>query len=193
METTLGNDRPFLVIDLEATCDSAGQIPRDETEIIEVGAVLVDATTLAPLGEWQSFVRPIRHRRLTPFCTELTSITQADVDQAPTFAVAMQGLARFVHGQDALFCSWGEYDRNQFRRDGARHGVHPPLGTDHLNLKERFTRVAGDGKKRGVGQALGRVGLRFAGTAHRGIDDARNIARLLPYVLGRLPLPARRG
>jgi inhibitor of KinA sporulation pathway (predicted exonuclease) len=192
METTIGNDRPFLVIDLEATCDSDGQMPREETEIIEIGAVLVDATTLAPLGEWQTFVRPLGHAVLTPFCKQLTSITQADVDAAPTFPVAMQGLARFVHGHDALFCSWGEYDRNQFRRDGARHGVRAPLGKDHLNLKERFTRVAGDGKKLGVGQALGRVGLRFEGTAHRGIDDARNIARLLPYVLGRLPLPARR-
>ncbi len=41
----------------------------------------------------------------------------------------------------------------------------------------------------GVGQALRRVGLRFEGTPHRGIDDARNIVRLLPYALGVEPLP----
>jgi inhibitor of KinA sporulation pathway (predicted exonuclease) len=29
------------------------------------------------------------------------------------------------------------------------------------------------------------MGLRFEGTQHRAIDDARNIARLLPHVLGR--------
>jgi inhibitor of KinA sporulation pathway (predicted exonuclease) len=28
------------------------------------------------------------------------------------------------------------------------------------------------------------VGLDLVGTHHRGIDDARNIARLLPYCLG---------
>jgi inhibitor of KinA sporulation pathway (predicted exonuclease) len=34
------------------------------------------------------------------------------------------------------------------------------------------------------------VNLAFQGTEHRGIDDARNIARLLPYALGRLPVPS---
>jgi inhibitor of KinA sporulation pathway (predicted exonuclease) len=189
METIQGNNRPYLVIDLEATCDDQHSIPREETEIIEIGAVLVDAVTLAPLGEWQSFVRPIRHPRLTPFCTQLTSITQADVASAPTFPVACAGLAKFVHGHDALFCSWGEYDRNQFRRDGARHGMRAPLGKDHLNLKVEFSRVNRIDAKLGVGQALARAGLRFQGTAHRGIDDARNIARLLPFVLGRVALP----
>jgi hypothetical protein len=41
-----------------------------------------------------------------------------------------------------------------------------------------------------LGQDHARLGLTFEGTAHRGIDDARNIARLLPYALGRVPPPA---
>jgi inhibitor of KinA sporulation pathway (predicted exonuclease) len=32
--------------------------------------------------------------------------------------------------------------------------------------------------------ALRRVGLPLRGTHHRGIDDARNIARLLPWIVG---------
>ena len=39
-----------------------------------------------------------------------------------------------------------------------------------------------------MGQALRRLGLRFEGPPHRGIDDARNIVRLLPYALGRMPV-----
>jgi inhibitor of KinA sporulation pathway (predicted exonuclease) len=179
----------YLVIDLEATCDDGGLIPREETEIIEIGAVLADASTLQPVDEFQTFVRPIRHRQLTPFCTRLTSITQADVDPAPTFSVAMQRLTRWLGGRDALFCSWGDYDRNQFARDARRHGVRLPFGADHLNVKAAFAQAAGLPKGIGVGQAIGRVGLRFQGTAHRGIDDARNITRLLPYALGRRPLP----
>jgi inhibitor of KinA sporulation pathway (predicted exonuclease) len=181
-----------LIIDLEATCDEHHAIPRDQTEIIEIGAVLTDAETLAPVDEWQSFVRPVRHRTLTPFCTQLTSITQADVDGAPIFPRAIAALRDFLKGRDFLFCSWGDYDKNQFERDARRHGVALPFGTRHLNLKRAFGERSGDGRPFGVGQALGRVGLRFAGTAHRGIDDARNIARLLPYSLGRTPIPARR-
>ncbi|GIS61919.1 MAG: hypothetical protein CM1200mP2_41440 [Planctomycetaceae bacterium] len=32
--------------------------------------------------------------------------------------------------------------------------------------------------------ALKEVGLELRGTHHRGIDDARNIARLLPFIVG---------
>jgi inhibitor of KinA sporulation pathway (predicted exonuclease) len=182
----------YVVIDLEATCCDDYTIPREETEIIEIGAVLVDAATLTPGAEFQSFVRPQRHRKLTPFCTELTTITQADVDRAPRFPQAIAKLGEFLRGKDALFCSWGGYDRNQFRRDAQQHRVRLPLGERHLNLKQELSRRLGESREYGTGQALRRVGLGFSGTHHRAIDDARNIARLLPFVLGVTPVPSLR-
>ena len=183
-------DTRYLVVDLEATCDEHHAMPRDETEIIEIGAVLVDGATFEPLDEFQTFVRPLRHPRLTPFCTQLTTITQADVAAAPTFRLVAPKLAAF--GQGALFCSWGGYDKNQLERDAKRAGIRSPLGPRHVNLKEAFARVTGDSREIGNLAAMRRVGLRPTGTHHRGIDDARNIARLLPYVLGRVPVPAMR-
>jgi 3'-5' exoribonuclease 1 len=188
--------RFYLVIDVEATCDEDHRIPREQTEIIEVGAVLCDGATLAPGAQFQTFVKPFRHPRLTPFCTRLTSIKQSDVDAAPGFAAAMQKLGTFLTESGAIgqftFCSWGDYDRQQFARDERRVGTRAPLGSQHINLKERFRMRSGDDAKLGCGQALRRVGLNFEGTAHRGIDDARNIARLLPYCLGRVAIPAER-
>ena len=187
----------YLVIDLEATCDEDHRIPREETEIIEIGAVLCAADTLAPVAEFQTFVKPRRHPKLTPFCTRLTTITQAQVDPAPPFPVAMQRLGAWLREQKGvgqfLFCSWGDYDKNQFAREERRHGVALPLGRGHLNLKEAFRARSGDPGSLGNGQALRRVGLAFAGTAHRGIDDARNIARLLPYCLGKKPIAGASG
>ena len=172
----------FLVIDLEATCDRDDRLPRDDTEIIEIGAVLVDGGTLAPVAEHQTFVRPVRHPRLTPFCTELTKITQADVAGAPLFPQAMRELSRFIDRRDALFCSWGEYDRNQFQRDARRHGVSLPFGGRHLNLKKSFSAQLGEERLYGMDGALRRVRLPLLGTHHRGIDDARNIARIVRRV-----------
>ncbi len=182
----------YLVIDLEATCCDDDSFPRDQMEIIEIGALLVEAASLAPVREFQTFVRPTRHRQLTEFCTRLTSITQAQVDAAPRFSVAIAGLRELVRGCEPLFCSWGQYDRNQLERDARRHGVSLPLGRSHLNLKERFARQLGESRSFGVGQALRRLGLSFEGTQHRAIDDARNIARILPYALG-VRAPERRG
>jgi inhibitor of KinA sporulation pathway (predicted exonuclease) len=174
----------YLVVDLEATCCDDDSIPRDRMEIIEIGAVLVDASTLAPVREFQTFVRPIEHPRLTEFCTRLTGITQTEVDPAPRFPAAIARLREFLRGTDPLFCSWGNYDRGQLQRDARRHGVRLPLGTSHLNLKEAFSRQLGEARQFGTGQAMRRVGLSFQGRQHRAIDDARNIARLLPYALG---------
>lgn len=179
--------RPFLVLDLEATCCDRRSIPRAQTEIIEIGAVLVEPVGLTIEAEFQTFVKPVLHPVLTPFCTELTSIEQAHVENAPSFRQAIRSLGRFVRGRNVLFGSWGDYDRNQLRREGERNRVGIPL-PDHINLKARFAELEGR-KKRGLGGAIARAGLTFDGTAHRGIDDARNIARLLPFLLGRIPLP----
>jgi 3'-5' exoribonuclease 1 len=172
----------YLVVDLEATCDDLGSIPRHESEIIEIGAVLVDGRSLAPIAEQMLFVRPVLHP-ITPFCTQLTTITPAMVEHALPFREAAARLAAF--GAGALFCSWGNYDRNQLAADAARHGIAPPLGPDHWNIKTAFAKATGLRRGLGTYAAFDRVGLRPEGTHHRGIDDARNIARLLPWALGR--------
>jgi inhibitor of KinA sporulation pathway (predicted exonuclease) len=132
---------PYFVVDLEATCDR-GNFPRDQTEIIEIGGVLCDADSLEPFDEFQTFVQPIAHPQLTPFCIELTSITQDLVDTAPKFPEAIQRLADWLPGP-VRFCSWGEYDRNQLSRDRHRHKITLPLGEGHTNLKRLFAERAG--------------------------------------------------
>lgn len=175
----------FLVIDLEATCDTDHRISKYEMEIIEIGAVLVDSATLKPVDELGTFVKPIRHPVLTKFCTELTTIKQSDVEDAPLFPEALAKLRALIgrHGGDALFCSWGDYDRNQLTQDARLHGVTLPFGDRHLNLKKRFSERQNLPKKLGMGQVLQHCGLELIGTHHRGIDDARNIARVLPWIV----------
>ena len=101
--TTPGLPPIHLVIYLEATCDADRRLSKYEMEIIEIGAVLVDTETLIPVDELGTFVKPVRHPVLTPFCTELTTITQADVDHAPLFPEALAKVRRLIDGRDALF------------------------------------------------------------------------------------------
>ena len=181
--------RHLLLIDFEATCCDQGSVPRHQMEIIEFGAVMVDAASLATLSEFESFVRPVRHPQLTPFCTQLTSITQADVDAAPTFAEVLTRLKPWLYQHpDFVFCSWGDYDRHQLQQDCDFHRLPNPIGAPHLNVKRLFSERQGLQKKLGLNEAVARAGLRFEGTHHRGIDDARNIARLLPWVFGEATL-----
>lgn len=170
----------FLIVDVEATC---WETPREtQSEIIEIGAVAVDWTGSA-LDEFQTFVRPILNPELSDFCMDLTHITQADVDGAPPLPEA---LARFKPWAKPLgpmtFTSWGDYDRKQLVRDCALHRVPYPLPGRHINLKKAFARIH-HRKPMGMSRALKLVGIELQGTHHRGIDDARNIARILAHIL----------
>lgn len=98
-----------LVIDLEATCSNDESITGSNMEIIEIGACWVN-----PKGEildtFQSFVRPVVNRILTPFCTQLTTITQDEVDRAPTFdqvAPLLQEFAAKHIEANSIWTSWG--------------------------------------------------------------------------------------
>ena len=177
---------PILVIDLEASCDEGDKLPGDEMEMIEVGAVWAtpDGRILA---EFQALVRPVLHPRLTPFCSQLTGITQADVDGAPLFPEVAARLASFaeLHGHEAsTWGSWGQYDAKQLARDSTRHGIANPLANfEHVNLKRQFAKARRI-KEVGMARALQMVGLPLNGSHHRGLDDARNIAKLLPFAIG---------
>jgi len=180
----------YLVIDVEATCCDKGTVPRDHMEIIEIGAVMVDGTSLAVIDEFQTFIRPVRHPRLTPFCTALTSIAQEDVDSAPMFEEAIAGFRSWLYRySDFVFCSWGDYDLKQLHQDCAFHKVPYPISASHVNVKRLMAERQTLSKKPGLGEAVRLAGMTFDGAHHRGIDDARNIARLLPYIVGEARLP----
>lgn len=176
----------FLVLDLEATCCDKETIKRHEMEMIEIGAVMVEAETLTIIDEFQTFVKPVRNPVLTPFCTSLTSITQTQVEQAPEYADAILLLQKWLSNyQNAVFGSWGDYDYNQFEEDSKFHKVPFPISYPHINLKKLFSNTQGLSELYGMAEALKLAAIKLEGTHHRGIDDAKNIAKLLPFILGK--------
>jgi 3'-5' exoribonuclease 1 len=176
----------YVVVDLEATCwDDGGD--RNRMEIIEIGAVRLD-NRYRPVDEFSEFVRPTAYLTLSAFCRELTTITQEQVDGAETFPAVFNRFIDWIGPRPARLCSWGNYDLRQFESDCRRHGIAMPaaLASDHINLKMEFARWQGV-RPCGMARALDQLGLDLAGTHHRGIDDARNIARIAQQVLATLP------
>lgn len=179
----------FLILDLEATCCDKGTIKRHEMEIIEIGAVMVEAQTLTIVDQFQSFIKPVRYPVLTEFCRSLTSITQKQVEGAFGYREAILLLKQWLSNYpNTVFGSWGDYDRNQFKQDSEFHNVPFPIAYPHVNLKRRFSDTQGLPKRYGMAEALQIAGIELEGTHHRGIDDARNIVKLLPFILGRQQL-----
>ncbi|WP_323753276.1 3'-5' exonuclease [Marinobacter sp.] len=183
-------DETILVVDIEATCWEDQKTPDGEgqgihnMEIIEIGCALTNRQ--GDLLDTQSFlVRPTRNPVLSDFCTDLTGITQSMVDAAPTLPEAIGAMNAWLGDlpDDFIWCSWGNYDRlhleAQSLLDGAQPGI---LARPHLNLKRIWRRTTGQKSKNGFAHALAFHGLEFEGHHHRGVDDARNMARVLPYM-----------
>ncbi|UVM52297.1 MULTISPECIES: exonuclease domain-containing protein [unclassified Pseudomonas] len=179
----------WLVIDLEATTDEGGW-PVTEMEIIEIGATLVDRKG-RELDHFQCFVRPLRRPLLTPFCRELTHITQANVDAAQPLTDVWPLFECWLgqhHARLEGWASWGDYDRKQLLQDWQRLQLDSALSrVPHMNLKQRFAKARRLERPLGLNGALQLAGLQFNGQQHRALEDARNTARLLPLIFPAIP------
>ena len=146
IQNLLAPYRYLYCVDLEATCDEVGESesPRplavvpDQMETIEIGLVVIDLETLEIVDEFQRFVRPQINPLLTDFCKELTSIQQADVDNARTYVEVGQELGAFIaQYPNAAWASWGDYDARQLGRDAGFIGCPALLsGLPHFNARK---------------------------------------------------------
>lgn len=174
----------FVIYDLEATCWQDKKFRVDDMEIIEIGAVMLDAGTLLPVRDFQCFVKPLRHPDLSTFCSELTGIRQSQVEKAPVFREAMIEFSNWIGSRPVKLCSWGEFDDRMLKKECERHGtIMPESMIEHVNLKTEFAKIYGTKPSIGFQAALGRLGMEFEGRQHRGIDDARNIAKVAQQLL----------
>src|SRR5437868_15136499 len=92
----------ILVIDVEATCWEGAPPAGQENEIIEIGVCTIDVRR-RQRGERESIlVRPQRSR-VSPFCTQLTTLTQAEVDGGIPFEEACRLLRAKYQGDQRTF------------------------------------------------------------------------------------------
>ncbi|MBB4160338.1 3'-5' exonuclease [Streptomyces cinereoruber] len=179
-----GHGRLVNVVDVEATCWEGERPPGQVSEIIEIGLTVVDLDARERISRHGILVRPARSR-VSAFCTELTGLTQAEVDTGLDFAAACRLLAATYEAGRRPWASWGDYDRKQFTHQCRAAGVPYPFGRWHTNAKAVFTEAYGLSRRPGMAQALEVAGLPLEGRHHRGEDDAWNIAALVLRIAGR--------
>ncbi|MFD7816108.1 exonuclease domain-containing protein [Streptomyces sp. NPDC059785] len=166
------------VIDVEATCWEGEPQRGSVSEIIEIGLTVVDLGNRERVGRHRLLVRPVRSV-VSPFCTRLTGLTQAEVDEGVRFAEACRVLAAEHQAGVRPWASWGDYDRHQFTRQCQGTRTAYPFGRQHVNAKAVFAHAHGLRKRPGMDQALKIAGLPLEGRHHCGEDDAWNIAGLI--------------
>jgi 3'-5' exoribonuclease 1 len=93
----------YIVVDLEATCWEDRPHPK-EMEAIEIGAVLLTSSCGPVVSEFAEFIKPVVEPKLSDFCTQLTSITQAQVDAADEFWVVFPRFVEWIGGEPYRLC-----------------------------------------------------------------------------------------
>ena len=175
----------YLVLDFEATCDD--KKPPKPQEIIEFPVLMVNARTLETDAVFHKYVSPTAHPQLTPFCTRLTGITQAMVEGCPTLAETLQMFDTWYNEKgladpsvSSAFVTCGNWDLETMLPSQCSYFdiPRPRYFNQWVNIKKIFERATNKWPK-GMPSMLNYFGLVLEGRHHSGIDDCRNIARIL--------------
>lgn len=158
--------------------------PGEFKEVVQIGAVKLDAASFAPLDEFSVLVKPRINPVLSPYFEKLTGIT--------TERVAAHGLdfadayARFVtFAQGAPICAFGHDEyvlEENLRLYGIQDAARLPSFHD---LRTWFAGLGVD--PRGmhscdIGPALG---VPFQGQTHDALNDSRSVAAAMAVMARR--------
>ncbi|KAF9264868.1 hypothetical protein L218DRAFT_958043 [Marasmius fiardii PR-910] len=203
----------FLVLDVEATCDEGSGFDYPN-EIIEIPVALMtwkscgEVRQLVVQAEFHTFVKPSWRPVLSSFCTNLTGITQKEIDIAPDFPQALLSLKSFLadHGLIELatgerkmkfcWCTDGPFDIRDFMVKQSfisQHSLPSWMRGNVLDVREMVWNWCSQGtsqlrKRRKKTSTASRnivAQLRalelpeFEGRQHSGRDDTRNLSRIL--------------
>jgi inhibitor of KinA sporulation pathway (predicted exonuclease) len=175
----------LLIIDIEATCWQGESAPEgEESEIIEIGICTLDISSGQRLDKRSILVQP-KHSRISEFCTQLTTITQEQVDQGISFTDACKILEEEYLSRERVWASYGDYDRAMFTKQCQQRQINYPFGTRHINIKTLFPILCAHPWEVGMAKALELLEIPLEGTHHRGGDDAWNIGAIASLLIQR--------
>ncbi|GCE31501.1 hypothetical protein KDA_69850 [Dictyobacter alpinus] len=131
-------------------------------------------------------MRP-EHSTVSPFCTQLTGLTQKQVEGGISFPEACTLLQDEYYAQQRVWASYGDADRLYFERQCRQRQIAYPFGPKHLNIKTLFALQHALTREVGMARALQIQQIALEGIHHSGADDAWNIAALFAALLQKEP------
>jgi inhibitor of KinA sporulation pathway (predicted exonuclease) len=167
------NTQNYLAIDLELNSNGEGNV----TKIIQVGVAI--GSNINNIQTYKWYVNP--KEPLTPFITELTGITQEDIDTkaVPLSQVAAElGELIVQHNTFVNPVQWGFGDADELKAEFKENNVEfPYFGHRAIDVKTIYTflQMAKENSvKGGLRSCMGRYKLTFKGEPHRADVDAYN-------------------
>ena len=188
----------IVIVDFEATCWDEKDPKKDlsKQEIIEFAAVILD-TKAFTMGKFTRFCKPRLVPNLTKFCTDLTTITQQDVNNSEYFPevykkfldwlVLNKLLEKDTYKQTEYkfaLLTVGNWDfLTMFPKQCKHCNIIPKkIFSEWINIKVIFQKTHNINPG-GLKNMLRILKLKFEGTPHRGICDCVNTAYVLKSLI----------
>jgi inhibitor of KinA sporulation pathway (predicted exonuclease) len=172
----------YLALDLELNVNEEGT-----HEICEIGIALGN---IHEIFLTDSKVIKIK-QPLFEKTTEITGITQAEIDSGISLNEAAQWLSDIIdtHKPFVNPVTWGLGDSSELLNEFKMNNIHfPYFGRRIIDVKHLFLFIeAANGRSLsgGLKSAMGKHKLKFFGNAHRAECDANNTLRLFFHLLKR--------
>ena len=184
--------RYICILDFEATCwnDNGigiGNKDKSQIEIIEFPSILykLQNNKLEKIGEFHEYVKPIIHPILSEFCVKLTGIKQETVDKADIFPNVFNRHYKWLSSSipnldNLLFLTCGAWDlKIQLPRElNNKRLKKNEAYLNFINIKDEFEYFY-KSKAYGMDGMLKYLKMSLDGKHHSGIDDCRNISKIL--------------
>lgn len=173
----------IVIIDIESTCWEGKNPEGMENDIIEIGVCLLDVNSGEITNNKGIFIKPERSE-ISSFCTQLTTITSEMIEkEGLAFEEALRILKKEYDTPNRVWASYGAYDLKQFQRQCSAFGKSFPFSPSHINVKSLFALKKKLSHEVGMDGALNILEIPLEGTHHRGVDDAKNIAKIMRWIL----------
>ena len=140
-------------------------------EVIQIGAVKMDSR-MNICGSYQIIVKPQYFKKLHRHVSELTGITQEQMDMGTPLPVAAERFKKWC-GKDFCFLTWGPDDIPMLKENFNVHGIPSGWLDSVYDLQVIFNRQTDDSsKQRSLEYAMDYFGLEQHLPAHDALNDA---------------------
>ncbi|HEK9102105.1 exonuclease [Bacillus pfraonensis] len=152
---------------------------QDPLEVVDIGAIKVEASTMRIIGRFSSLVKPTAP--LTRHTTKLTGITKRDLKEVEMFPKVMGRFLQFA-GDDSMFITWGKEDYKFLAQDCKLHNIEcPNIETERKFDLQKFVFQAYEQlfiHTPSLKSAVEQFALEWEGKQHRAYADAQNTVNI---------------
>lgn len=151
------------------------EMNKPSNKIIQVGGVIGDLSKGRILTEFNYYINP--EEPLDPFIIGLTGITQVQVDQGLALGPVKRLVDELITKYKACKSPvvWGNGDLRTLKAQGGTgyfQDIHREI--DIKTISQFISLSKGLSMRGGLEKSLTNFGLKFVGTPHNALDDAKN-------------------